>query len=266
MPDTPITTTIRRYFAAYAAKDRALIESLLTSDFHFSSPQDDRIDRATYFDRCWPFSEHVSTFHLEKIFEDGNEAFLTYTCQPGEGPGFRNTEFFRFRDGLIDEVTVYFGRSLRGPVSEAVPQTEDSTEEAVLRHLIESRIEAVRSLNVDDAIANVAPDALIFDVVDPLQSFGRKTFRDRATEWFGTFDGPIGFEIRDLRIVASPTVAFSYGLNHVDATRRDGKKLKMWWRSTVCYRRIEGRWLIVQEHNSVPFDVSTGMASLGLEP
>jgi ketosteroid isomerase-like protein len=266
MPDTPIATTIRRYFAAYETKDRALIESLLTPGFHFSSPQDDRIDRATYFDRCWPFIENVRAFHLEKIFEDGDEAFLTYTCQPKEGPGFRNTEFFSFKDGKVDEITVYFGHSLGDSAPKTEAQTEAAPEEAILRRLIEARLDAIRSRNVDASVANVAPDALIFDVVDPLQRRGLETFRDRAAEWFGSFDGPIGYEIRDLRIVASPTVAFSYGLNHVDATKRDGQKLKMWWRSTVCYRKIEGRWLIVQEHNSVPFNVGTGMASMGLEP
>jgi ketosteroid isomerase-like protein len=46
----------------------------------------------------------------------------------------------------------------------------------------------------------------------------------------------------------------------------DGKRLEMWWRSTVCYQRIEGRWMVTHEHNSVPFDPQTGKASLDLRP
>jgi hypothetical protein len=44
-------------YEAYVAKDRTAIESLIAPDFHFTSPLDNRIDRATYFARCWPNSE-----------------------------------------------------------------------------------------------------------------------------------------------------------------------------------------------------------------
>jgi ketosteroid isomerase-like protein len=40
----------------------------------------------------------------------------------------------------------------------------------------------------------------------------------------------------------------------------------MWWRVTVCYRKIDGRWKIAHEHNSVPFNVNNGKASLDLKP
>ena len=45
---------VHEYFAAFQAQDRATAERLLAQDFTFSSPRDDRIDRAAYFERCWP--------------------------------------------------------------------------------------------------------------------------------------------------------------------------------------------------------------------
>jgi uncharacterized protein YndB with AHSA1/START domain len=47
---------------AYVAKDRAAIERLIAGDFHFTSPLDNRLDRATYFARCWPNSERFNGF------------------------------------------------------------------------------------------------------------------------------------------------------------------------------------------------------------
>ena len=72
--------------------------------------------------------------------------------------------------------------------------------------------------------------------------------------------------MRDLSFATGDGVAFSHSLNRVSATRTHGKKLDMWWRSTVCYRKIDGRWLVTHEHNSVPFDVESGKASLDLKP
>lgn len=40
----------------------------------------------------------------------------------------------------------------------------------------------------------------------------------------------------------------------------------MWVRATICFRKIEGKWMITHEHNSTPFDVETGRASLDLQP
>ena len=53
---------IRRYYEAYDDSDRSLIESALHTQFTFSSPNDDdNIDQAEYFTRCWPNHEAIDT-------------------------------------------------------------------------------------------------------------------------------------------------------------------------------------------------------------
>jgi ketosteroid isomerase-like protein len=37
----------------------------------------------------------------------------------------------------------------------------------------------------------------------------------------------------------------------------------MWWRATICYRKVDGAWQVTHEHASVPFDVAS---ALDLEP
>jgi len=92
------------------------------------------------------------------------------------------------------------------------------------------------------------------------------THCNASEEWFSSFEGPIGYEIRDLNITADNDVAFSHGLSHVSATTAGGGKLDMWWRMTICFRKIDGKWMVTHEHNSVPFDTETGKASLDLKP
>jgi uncharacterized protein (TIGR02246 family) len=142
----------------------------------------------------------------------------------------------------------------------------EATAAAHIRALIDGQAEAIRAKDIDGSAANYAPDVLLFDVVNPLQSIGSDALRRRLAEWFSSFEGPIGYELRDLTIAAGDDVAFSHSLNHVSATTRDGKKLDMWWRATVCYRHIDGAWTITHAHASVPFDVASGQASLDLKP
>jgi uncharacterized protein (TIGR02246 family) len=139
-------------------------------------------------------------------------------------------------------------------------------DEDQIRQLIDDRATAVRAKNINGAMSNIAPDVLSFDVVNPLQHLGSDAIRKRAEEWFASFQGPIGYEMRDLSIAVGDDVAFSHSLNRVSATRTDGKELDMWWRSTLCYRKTDGKWMVAHEHSSVPFDAESGKASLDLKP
>ena len=249
---------IHKYYAAYESKDKQALERLLSDDFTFSSPQDDRINKEIYFARCWPFSENVRHFHIERISESGDEVFVLYECESASAPAFRNIEVFRIEQGKVKEVAVYFGRNTKNVLAES--------EAGEIRRLVEKRLEAIRAKDAEGATSAAAPDVLLFDVVNPLQSTGANAEKSRAEEWFSTFQGPIGYEILDLQITAASEVGFSHGLNHASGTTKDGTRFDMWWRATACYRKIDGRWMITHEHNSVPFDMTNGQASLGLKP
>jgi uncharacterized protein (TIGR02246 family) len=137
---------------------------------------------------------------------------------------------------------------------------------AAIQMLINERTNAIRLKDIKRLMQDYAPDILSFDVVDPLQYPGIDAIKKRMEEWFSSFDGPIGYDIQNLQIIADNEVAFSYGLNHVNTTKTDGVKLEMWWRETICYRKEDDRWIILHQHSSVPFDVKTGNASLSLKP
>ena len=109
MSNQSVTDIVREYYAAYESKTLNALEPLLSDDFRFSSPLDDRIDRTAYLERCWPNSERIRAFHIQKLFEQNGEAFVLYDLEPITGQRFRNVEFFRIKDGKIDEVEVYFG-------------------------------------------------------------------------------------------------------------------------------------------------------------
>src|SRR5258708_5456704 len=102
----------RACYTAYVTKDRSAIEPLIADDFHFTSPLDNRINRATYFERCWPNSERTEGFHFIQLLADGDRVFVTYEAQVKGGRGFRNTEILTFRDAQIIEAEVYFGWSV----------------------------------------------------------------------------------------------------------------------------------------------------------
>jgi ketosteroid isomerase-like protein len=102
----------RAAYEAYVAKRRAAIEKLTAADFRFTSPLDNRIDRATYFARCWPHGERIDGFKFINLVPDRDRVFVTYEGHTKNGDCFRNTEIVTVRDGQIVEVEVYFGWSI----------------------------------------------------------------------------------------------------------------------------------------------------------
>jgi ketosteroid isomerase-like protein len=111
MADTTISI-VRKAYQAYVDSDRAAIEAVIGPDFHFTSPLDNRLDRKTYFDRCWKNNESITDFTFINLVGDGERVFVTYEGQSTTGKRFRNTEILTVRDGKIVEVEVYFGWSI----------------------------------------------------------------------------------------------------------------------------------------------------------
>ena len=110
------TEIIRKLFAAYMANDRKAVESAFTDDFRFTSPYDDEIDKATYFERCWRVADWIERQDLETLMVENEAAFVTYRCVARDGKSFRNTEFFRFKDDRIGRIDVYFGAAYQDGV------------------------------------------------------------------------------------------------------------------------------------------------------
>jgi ketosteroid isomerase-like protein len=102
----------RNAYGAYESGDRRVVEELLTDDFTFYSPADVGIDRARYFERCWPNAERTESFEFKRLVEAGDEVVVTYECTTTDGRRFRNTEVLTFEGDKVRKVEVYFGWDL----------------------------------------------------------------------------------------------------------------------------------------------------------
>jgi ketosteroid isomerase-like protein len=104
----------RAMYRAFAASDREAIERILAADFSFSSPPDPSLDRAGYFERCWPNAGGVESFDFVRLIESGDEVVVTYEATRPDGTRFRNTEVLTFAGDKLARAEVYFGWVLDG--------------------------------------------------------------------------------------------------------------------------------------------------------
>lgn len=108
----------KRALQAYADSDRDAIAAVIGNPFTFTSPLDNGLDRATYFERCWPNNERTTGFDVIHASADGDRAWITYEGVTAD-KRFRNVEIYTVRDGQIVEVEVYFGWNVPHPAPQA---------------------------------------------------------------------------------------------------------------------------------------------------
>jgi ketosteroid isomerase-like protein len=109
LADRDLAEIAKRSYRAYVDKDRSAMERLIAEDFHFTSPLDNRIDRKTYFERCWPNSRWIDRFDFIAVVPSDDRVYVTYVGHSDQRRSFRNTEVLTVRDGKIVEAEVYFG-------------------------------------------------------------------------------------------------------------------------------------------------------------
>jgi uncharacterized protein (TIGR02246 family) len=142
---------------------------------------------------------------------------------------------------------------------------EKAKDETEIKTLEQRFAAAFKAKNVDAIMASYVPDEslFVFDVIPPREYVGAKAYRKDWEDFFASHPGPIEtFEINDLKIMTSGELGFSHSIQRAVFTEKDGKKADITFRVTDVYRKINGKWLIVHEHVSVPVELETGKADL----
>jgi ketosteroid isomerase-like protein len=120
---------------------------------------------------------------------------------------------------------------------------------------------AMNNKDVDGVMSAYAPgnSLFVFDVVGPPGAHSSwEEYRDAFGQMFASIGGPLRFAMSDIDVHVSGDVAYGRSLQRVSGIRtKDGKPFDYTVRVTDVYRRMGGKWLIVQEHISLPIDRST---------
>lgn len=138
--------------------------------------------------------------------------------------------------------------------------------DAEIRALLDNRVEACRTKDIERLMSLYSPGIVYFDVVPPLRFVGSDAVRANFVRWFDEYQGPIGLKTRESQVAAGGDVAFANML-HLDEgnTKSSGQKA-FWLRSTVCCQRSNSKWLITHEHISLPVDFRSGTVLMDLVP
>ncbi|MEU8230398.1 nuclear transport factor 2 family protein [Actinoplanes sp. NPDC048967] len=141
----------------------------------------------------------------------------------------------------------------------------DTTE---IRRVVRERAAAVAAKDAKAMVAHNAPDLIEYNLAPPLRQPSAGDDVAPVEKWLATFEGPMSMEVHDLEVTADGSVAFCTSLNRLTATPLgQPESFSLWFRATLGLRKVDGRWLVVHEHESVPFEMDGSLrASVSLQP
>ena len=120
--------------------------------------------------------------------------------------------------------------------------------------VLDANAQAIRMKDAEAVVSHYGSPLVRFDLAPPLATAGAAAREPgQLIDWFATWRGPIGYELRDTTITAAGDIAFAHGFVRISGTKHDGSRADVWARQTVCLRQQGGTWKIVHEHTSTPF-------------
>lgn len=142
------------------------------------------------------------------------------------------------------------------------------SDEAEIRAMEAAMIKAYAAKDLDNALAGYVQDEtlFVFDAIPPQQYVGIEAWRADNEGFVALFLGPLKAEMSDLNVTANGKLGFGHNIQRFTGTGKDGKPIDLTFRVTDGYKKVKGKWMIVEEHLSFPVDVATGKADLSSKP
>lgn len=137
-------------------------------------------------------------------------------------------------------------------------------EKAEIRQLIHDFFTALEAKNIERMLSFYASEAIMFDVKAPFQTKGAIAWKHTWEACIDYFPETFKVETKDMHISANENLAFSHYLFRF-TTKQDHPAAQTWMRATGCYKKVQGKWKILHEHASVPFNPHTLQAQFTKE-
>jgi ketosteroid isomerase-like protein len=165
-------------------------------------------------------------------------------------------------------VTALCAAILASTSAAAADSPAANADKAAIQSLENTYNEGFNSKDVDKIMSVYAPgkQLFVFDVVPPREYSSWEAYKKDWDGLFAAFPGPVKNTISEQTIHVVGSLAYGHSIQAGELTGKDGTKTTIVVRTSDVYRKMNGKWLIVEEHNSVPVDLGSMKPDLLSKP
>lgn len=140
-----------------------------------------------------------------------------------------------------------------------------TNDEQQIRDIFAGWFEATARKDIDGVMTHIAADVVSYEHDAPLEYRGLDAVRAVCQRGFDASPGAITWTVPDMTIVVRGDLAVQSGLNRMTSTGDDGQT-ELWSRGTRVFHKRDGRWEMVHQHVSFPYDPASGAAAVDCTP
>ncbi len=138
----------------------------------------------------------------------------------------------------------------------------DQAGESEVREVLRDWEAGTAARDLDELMTPIASGVVSYEQVEPLQYVGRDAVREVCARGLSV-PGKVTLAFPEQTVLVKDDLAVAWGLDHVNVDPDGGDS---WSRGTRVFRRQGGRWVMVHQHLSIPYDPETGEAKADLRP
>jgi uncharacterized protein (TIGR02246 family) len=135
-----------------------------------------------------------------------------------------------------------------------------SADEAEIRHIMHEWSRALEAKDAAGLVKDYAPDAVLYDAIPPYKTVGADNIRQVWENCLPYFPDQFKSEHSDIQIHVAGDTAFAHCMHHFISTPADDPIGQNWLRVTVGYRKFNGKWKVIHDHISTPFNPMNSQA------
>jgi ketosteroid isomerase-like protein len=141
-----------------------------------------------------------------------------------------------------------------------------SKDEKEIRKLYEEWFKDSGKKDLKKVMEKIDDNAVSYEHDTPLQYVGTDAIREVCRKGFEAMKGELDWNIPDLKIIIKDDIAITWGLNHMQAQEPGKEMIDLWSRGTRIFQKINGKWKMIHQHVSFPYDPETGEVKMNLKP
>lgn len=139
-------------------------------------------------------------------------------------------------------------------------------EKAAVKKVIDDFMAALCRKDVKAMMSHYAAELVAYDVKPPYQTKGAIAWKHTWEACIDYFPESFSVNIKDLKIHVGGDVAVSHYIFCLTGTPKEHDAAQTYIRTTTAFKKMQGKWKIVHEHGSVPFNPHTRVAVFTMEP
>jgi ketosteroid isomerase-like protein len=148
-----------------------------------------------------------------------------------------------------------------------MPETKNKTnDKEEVRKVIEGFFSALSKKDIKGMMSFYSPEVVVFDCKPPMQTRGAVAWKHAWEACLPYFPDDFKVETRDLTIISGGTMAVAHHMFRITGPEKDHDAMQTWLRATTALKLQQGKWKIVHEHCSLPYDPHTLKVQFSLNP